>query len=71
MIIPATVTLGYMVETATIDYRGFTDLEGHNVRSTLTYSSRSDYINGPKFGRGSVMRGPYTNAFFLRSWLTA
>lgn len=64
VIIPLTVTPGYMVETATVDYRGFADLEGYAVGSILTYSSRSDYMNGPKFGRGSVMRGPYSDGFF-------
>lgn len=64
--IPVKVTPGYMVETATVDYRGFADLAGYSVGSILTYSSRTDYMAGPKAGRGSVMNGPYTDAFFSR-----
>lgn len=62
--IPVNITPGYMVETTTVDYRGFADLDKNAVGSILTYASRTDYMGGPKFGRGSVLRGPMTDGFF-------
>lgn len=65
--IPVSITRGYTIETTTIDFRGFVDLDQNAIGSILTYATRTDYMNGPRFGRGKVIRGPLTDGVFSQS----
>lgn len=66
VVIPVTVTPGYTVETATIDYRGFTDLDSNAIATITTYANRNDAMNGVRFGKSKTVRGPVQEIIFAR-----
>ena len=66
VIIPVSVTPGYTVETATIDYRGFTSVDKNSLAAITTYHSRHAAMNGVRFGVSKVIYGPFEDVVYAK-----